>query len=451
MNFDVQRNARLLTISTATSCSTGSGNKLGALITSLESTLNQKSKKFYDEVQKIVQASSSTSSAKTVGRLVQYQITIPETWENWEVAGANLGSTLETRFFSAEASSKTSPETTSKTSGAIKDSYAALQRGATITDALDAIFKQVAKIAEMGNFTKSPGTDGYITFYKQLVGITSDDKTVVVHVDVVEFKVPNVSAQKAIDSKASSTLNSSDSEFYVTVDETDSTGAKTGLQKKVPKDFLEWDYIYTGKNDSILDMEIKIQDFQFLLASNLRAGDFAIRGAADSAKAPDSEGQADNEDLLYARDFDPLILPMDPDSALKNFRNRSSFLKPTAEGQDAIKKMQQYTKNLSMFYAASPITVTMTIKGNPIIMHKFNMASILGHVSSTSTSSTATASQSKTYTDKKAYRKALEQDILKLNSSLSKSGSTITSNLTMTDQTYAVTSFCKSKYYGAKY
>lgn len=435
MNFDVSRNARLLTISTATTCSTGKGNKLGALIDSLETNLNTKSKKFYDEVQAIVAASTKPGNqAKTVGRLVQYQITIPESWQDWEVAGASIGGTLETKFFSKEAKNKTSPETSSSTSGSVKDSYAATARGASITDALDSIFKQVSKIAEMANFTQSPGTDGFITFYKHIVGLTSDDKTVVVHVDVVEFKVPNVVAQKAVDTAASTSLSANDSEFYVTVNETDSAGNPTGVQKKIPKDFLEWDYIYTGKNDSILDMEIKIQDFQFLLASNLRAGDFALRGASDTTTSPDSTGQTDNDDLLYARDYDPLILPMDPDSALKNFKNRSTFLKSEAEGLEALKKMQQYTKNLSMFYAASPITVSMTIRGNPTIMHKFNMGQILGHPSSTSTSAQTSA---QTYTSKKEYRANLENDILKLNSTLSKSGTAITSNMAMSNQTYA--------------
>ena len=64
------------------------------------------------------------------------------------------------------------------------------------------------KVAENGTIK-----DGQVTFYKYLVGLTSTDAIVTVHVDVVPFTVPKVD----LDAKANQASYNADV-FYQTID-----------------------------------------------------------------------------------------------------------------------------------------------------------------------------------------------------------------------------------------
>lgn len=438
MNFDVNRHSRWLTVSLATTYKSGKGNKLGGIVQSLEDELNRKSTEYYDSVQKILKESGSN---ETLGRPVKYMITLPsERWSDFEVLGSTPGGAAELRFVPLQAPPKATDKATTATenstapSGQLKETYTAVQPSLTIDKVLEAIFRQVPEIAKLGNFQTdaSQNTDGFITFYKFIVGITSDDREMMVHVDVVEFKVPNLFTQKQ--KSTATTVSKLENEFYVT------TTDANGIVKREPKNFLEWDYIFSGRNDSILNFDMKIQDFQFLLAQNLRTGDTALRAAADEGGKADLAGASnkDNE-LLYTRKFDPLVMPLDSAAALKNFSNYTTFLKTRAQSQEIISQTQQYTKNLSMFYAGSPITVVMTIKGNPLIMHKFNMGKLLQHPGSGeaggSTSSASTAGGS----DRSSYRKNLEQEILKIDGgNYEKRGDSFVMKSNLDEKSYAV-------------
>jgi hypothetical protein len=48
-------------------------------------------------------------------------------------------------------------------------------------------------------------------------------------------------------------------------------------------------------------------------------------------------------------------------------------------GQETTSSFQSYVKNLSAFYAASPITVNATIRGNPELFAKFNVGTMMPH------------------------------------------------------------------------
>ena len=423
MNFDVNRYGRFLTVSSATTYTSGADNLLGGLVNSFESELNRKSTQYFDSVQKTVQdaAKSRGTTAAALGRKVQYMITIPERWNTFKVIGANPNERLETLF------QRTTPGTTppAPKGGEIKNVAVGVARGTELTKALTTIFSQVPEVAELGNFaSQKPGKAGGVTFYKYLVGITSDDTVMTVHVDVVEFRVPDIFTR---DKKDANSVSTDDSAFYKTMPD----------GRRIPLDFVEYDYIFTGKNKDILNFEMKIQDFQFLLASNLRAGDNAMRGVSDSNGNTNATNTANGEDadsLIYARPFDPLVMPLDSESALMNFSKYT--IAQSEKSKEIIAKSQQYSKNLSTFYAGSPITVVMTIKGNPLIMHKFNMGRILEHVPEVAGSKQSDG----TSASKSAYRAKLEEDILKANpGQFSNNGGTfVMQNTGLSDKSYAV-------------
>lgn len=454
MNFDTKTFSRFMTVETATTMSTGKGkNTLGGLIQSFEDELNTKSLKYYNKVQETIASTGGKLGVSGVGRLVQYMITLPQTWESYEVLGSNIGNALETKFKSKSASetkvktdkAESAEEAKAKadnrpqgTPAQAIDSNTSVQPGMGITEALDVVFKQVPDIAKAGNFKTSESGAGEIKFFKYIVGITSDDHVMVVHIDVVDFKVPDLftAADKASNAQ---TVADKENEYY-------HVNKETG--ERIPKDFIEYDFIFTGKNKDIMNFEMKIQEFQMLLASNLRIGDGAMSSASagiEDAEKVNAENievpSGDNTGgLLYARQYDPLVLPLNSASALRNFSNYALGFTKTEKGKEVVSQSQKYTKNLSVFYAGSPVTVALTIKGNPLIMHKFNMGTFLKH-DKTEKPTTSTSLPVSGNPSKKAYREDLEDRILKANpKSLSKnSDGTFSPVFTgLSDKSYAV-------------
>jgi len=431
LNFDVRKNRRFLSVGMSTTYSTGKGNELGGLIQNFELRLNENSKKFYDDVQRAVAgarvgggrgtqglaAEQKAELQKPYGRLVKYQITIPEQWKKFTVQGPADGKKTETKF-----TNKAGVDTVK-----IVDSNFSTYPGAAITDILDSMFSQVPDVARMGNFKtqESAGADSdVITFYKFFTGLTSSKTELCVHVNVVEFKVPNIIAR----SKNSSAV-SGDAGAY----RTESVQGSQRVERRVPKDLLEYDYIFTGKNKDVLNFDMKIQDFNVLLASNLKIGPEYTNTAADSGTVPDQATKQSSRDALGTREYDPILMPADTQAALKAFSNLAGVA--GKKDQDATAAHQQYKKNLSMFWAGSPVQTSITIKGNPLIMHKFNLGMTLLHPAGE-----GSAGGVGTAGTKEAYRKDLEDRILGLNKGLTKSpdGSLTANDSILSEASYAV-------------
>lgn len=221
----------------------------------------------------------------------------------------------------------------------------------------------------------------------------------IVHVDVVEFRIPNVQALQSIANDKTS-VSTNMEEFITTTPVKKPTDKEDGVGKikpKIIKDLLEWDYIFTSKNDSILSFDLKIQDFNALIQGNLRIGDGAIRESIDTASAPKP---ASATEAIFIREYDPVLMPENTAEALKNFRDSSMLLKNRAEQGVTIQKVQKYHQNLTAFYATNTSDVVMTIRGNPEIFQKFNVGEVLKHTE---------------ITDKTAYREDLEKRIIKAN------------------------------------
>ena len=399
MNFDTQRHNRWLSISNATTYYTGKGtNKLGSLVQSFENQLNDRSAAFFNSVKKIVnekqQAGVSGSGNEKFGRMVNYMITIPEDWEEMEYDGASMAAATET-IFRKPAAEKNAKAPDSKV-GEVKDSNMAVEPGTTITEVLDLMFRQVKKIANLAAGERVEGKNGFVTFYKHFVGISSSDDLIVVHVDVVKFIVPNI----VLDDKQNVGQNAD--EFYRMVD-----------GKRLPRNFAEFDYIYTGKNSDILNFDMKLQDLQFLLASNLKLGAGAMAGVTAHGQVDEKEGNVDRKsELVNARAYDPLIMPRQSKKELENFSHFAS-LTTRQPGADLNKASQDATRNLSMFYAMSPITTVLTIRGNPLIMAKFNQSAFLPHMTAFTNSSQQQGISQVNTKVKSDYRKQFEKDIIK--------------------------------------
>lgn len=415
-NFSPVQHSRWLNIGTASSFFSGSNNKtLGGMINAFERRLNEQSSKYYNEISpKIIQSGRAPrGTSGKFGRLVKYQITIPQEWENLTFTGASVNAAEERSFVSelkkAEAAkTPAQKKETTATDGkavATKDAHMSVNAGMSITEVLDLMFKQVKEIADFANSEKISEQDKYIRFHKHVISITSDEDTVVVHVDVVPFDVPNVKPPSKTDTQ---TVSQNESRFYEVIP------GPNGTRKRVPKNYFEMNYIYTGKNLDILNFDMKIQNLQFLLASNVRVSEGELiaqtlqgQGANENKDGAKTEKQPE---VLSMRAYDPLLLPMLTEAQGKAFSNFTSFRNTETE-REAAASQQQYLRNLSAFYALSPVQVAMTIKGNPDIMAKFNLPEPVPHLATSTTTGNGT---SETNDKAKAeYRRQFEEKILK--------------------------------------
>ena len=423
MNFNVDKQRRWTHIGQASTYFTGHGNnKLGPLIDSFEASLNERSQAFFDKVN-----GNNGPKKESIGRKVQYMITIPESWTNFEFTGTSEGAATETVFSKIkkieDAEIRRSTPTEKANAKKVIDSHVSVKTGITITQVLDIVFSQVIEIKKMGNFKQSDETDGDVTFYKYITGITSDNTTVTVHVDVIEFKVPNRLAMES----PKNTVKKQDSEFY-----------REEGGKKIPRNCIEYDYIFTGKNKDILNFDLKIEDVQWLLANNLKVGAGEYFNINDNGYDNSEKKQTKKATELGAtRRYDPILMPQTTKSEEINYSLLST---PTSINKQAynISTSQEYTKNISKFYAASPIQTAITIKGNPLLFSKFSIGEVLSNATKPTNLSASPGRADKT--DKAGYRRDLEERILKKNpNSFTKSGSTFKLSLPIDDQSYAAT------------
>lgn len=406
MNFSANHHNRWLQIGTATSYY-ASKNTLGEMIDSFENSLNAASSTFFTEMRaKILQSGAAPQDGRPgeFGRLVMYQITIPEQWKTMIFTGGSVGEALEREFPKKAEKEAAGAKGTSTDATPAKDGFLSVDPGLTIPMVLETMFKQVAEINAMANADRLTSKDANVSFYKFLVGVTSDTNSFTVHVDVVPFEVPNVAPpRKDVNRETTEALDRN----YIMERQAD------GSEIRRPKSYFELDYIFTGRNVDILSFDMKIQDLNFLLASNVNVGEgaiFNVQGNGQGEVLDENGKPLPKPELLSARQYDPIMMPLVSPEQRTNF-SEFATARQSQNNKKLINDAQAYSKNLSAFYAQSPVMVNIIIKGNPLIMDKFNFASPLEHTSPATLSDRGLSATNLTVKD--SYRRNLETQILK--------------------------------------
>ena len=404
INFSVNHHSRWLNIGQATTYFTGqSTNRLGDIIKSFEQRLNKASEEFYDRVKKLYASNGVVVPSDKFGRKVQYSITLPTTpvdWNDYVFEGQSVQNIVETKFQSLKAEqdkvlkeqAEKAKEKNAQTTATA--SYVSVDPNMTITQVLESIFDAVPKIKQFANTDRlKAGED--LQFYKYLLGVTSTNDIFTVHVDVIPFVVPNVKPPTEDERRAK--IQANQDSFYKLSD------PSNPYSRLIPKNFFELDYIFTGKNIDVLSLDLKLQDLQILLASNVRVGQgelFMLAGNGQAAQVKDQDGKIiPKPEVLAARRYDPILMPLATDLQRKNF---GKFLtQRNAElAQKNNEDAQAYTRNLSAFYTQCPVMSRVTIRGNPHIMSKFCIETCLPNRDPAAEP------------DPAEYRKKLERDIL---------------------------------------
>lgn len=417
-------NAKWTSIGTASTYFTGIGaNTLGAVVKSFEENLNVQLLKRYTDFNGVTQTTKDGNTAiGRYGRPVQYMITLPKDWDTFTFSGPTQGGANETNFKQiladeeakrqAEvAKAKTAAEAQKKAqtnaTAAAKDSYVAVSPSLTVTEVLDLIFGQTVQVAQLGNFTKKQDKDGNIRFYKHLITVTSDNSSFTVHVDVVEFVVPNVMLAT---SKANNSVSAADQSIYEI-----KPAANGRAERKVPRNFIELDYVFSGKNLDVLHLDLKIENLNWLLMQNTKLGQGQLWTTADEGQKQE-DGKSAGEDkraVTGMRRMDPTLMPQRTKQEATNFSAQGANI-ASLEGQSPQAVSQQYTQNLSAFYNAGPITAKLALRGNPDLMAQVSLQAMPKHVSAITITDAGGATSSSNDDVKKDYRKRFERNLLKI-------------------------------------
>lgn len=404
-------NAKWTSIGSSTNYFTGVGaNTLGAVIKSFEQRLNDESLSRYREYNGITQtAGEAQKTAARFGRPVQYMITIPSTWEPMPFSGPTQGAAVEINFaelIKKEEDKKRTAAEQQKTAQAnasapAKDSFVSVDPTLTITEVLDVIFSQTVGVRELANFPKNKPNPELIKFYKHLITVTSDDASFTVHIDVVEFSVPNVNSAAESSAKA---IAEAEKELYTIVNE------KGSAPKRVPKNFYEFDYIFSGTNIDVLSLDLKIENLNLLLMQGTKIGQGELWAANDDGqKQTDGTTAGANTTTVQGRGAkDPVLLRTLTPEERTNFSNLAGNLR-SSTGSSPQEISQQYTKNLSDFYN-SRSQAKMTIRGNPDFLDRVTLTAMPKHVSAVTITSTNTSSTNDDV--KRKWREALEARVL---------------------------------------
>lgn len=321
-------------------------------VKSFESQLNQKSREWYRSLQLKVLENTSTKTetpAKGYGKLVQYMFTIPDDWADFKINGV-VDAAVETSF-------KKNNEKKTDTKGVLiglKTSPAS-----NILEVLEILMKQsddVQKLASNKN-----REDGFLRGYRILPNVTSDDDTVVVHYDVVNYCIPKKEDNSA-KKEGQDEVKKINDQFQI--DDT--------------KNVMFFDYIFTGKNSDILDFQMKINDVQIYLADNIMIGAETSREVKkdQTDKSSDEASTKPKEAVLKIRSGDPITPPMKTGSQYQNM----SWITEADSKKDSIKARQQFIHNMSLAHGVSSFNVIMKIRGNPDLYGRFTDSSLMPHV-----------------------------------------------------------------------
>jgi hypothetical protein len=452
MPSNSRNNAKWTSIGAASSYFSGeNANTLGAVVNAFERQLNEVSLKRYAQVNGQTTADGTKVSVGRFGRPVQYMITLPKGWAEFKFSGPTQGGATETVFaelVKVEASKSASAAEAQKkaqqnSSAPAKDSFVAVNPSLSIPEVLDVIFSQCLEVAQLGNFTKKQDQDGNLKFYKHLVTVTSDDASFTVHVDIVEFIVPNVDL--ATGAKSNS-VGANDAALY------ELTEYKDGSSRRRPKQFIEYDYIFSGTNIDVLHLDLKIENLNILLmqGSKLGQGELFSKVADGQDQGDGTSVGSDEHPVFGRRKKDPALMPPRSTGDDTNFSTYGANARTVGEATpQAI--AQQYTQNLQAFYAAGPVEAKLELRGNPDLMVMVSLQSIPQHVSAVTITSEGGVSSNVNADVKKEYRAAFEKNLLRysgINDSQVNTGSSINSKMLTGTNFVSSPLFAKVNVYG---
>lgn len=342
---------------------------LGNAIQAFENQINVKNRNFYLKSNPIQlnntksnedgQVVDKNANKKRNGKLVQYMITIPPEWFYFEIA-TTANKLPETEFNKNGTAKEPAQKTANNTSQKLSTSQFSAMGDETIQNALDKLLKLSPQVSELFNIDKSKKGTGKI--YNIVSSFTSDDDIAIIHYDIIEFSMPNV--------------NNTTKEV-----ETDLVFNREQLpNNSVPADGIEFNYLFSGKNEDVLDFSIKDLPIFNGLISQSQTGNRAKR----DIESKDQKAKVDQPTDIPEKTFigttaenQLIVAPPLTKTEKENyagFANRKDML-----GLDNLMANSQYFhKALADIHAVISET-NLTIRGNPELFASVTTETVLPH------------------------------------------------------------------------
>ena len=347
---------------------------LGNAIQALENTLNIKSRDWFMKYNPIIKpedkpvqdSQGAKNEDKRNGRLVQYMITIPDDWFYFKV-NTSGDNTPETIFADKRAQyEKKATEVQQKTQASTTGKEAATSFSTainmTIPDALASLLGACPQVNALSNLeAKKNGTS---KIFKTISSISSDQETVLVHFDIVEYELPDVNRAKQVIEESNNT---------------NLTMPRKGNDVR-PENAIIYDYIFSGKNTDILNLDIKVNNLFLGLTSKANIAQQSKEQliGKPQVKPIDRNETDDKTTLDLVRKKQPITrVPRTPNEVANN---SSTPHKGQSGAPQRMADSQEFHKTLCDLHGATMMTTEMKIRGNPDLLKSYNIEGIPPHL-----------------------------------------------------------------------
>lgn len=332
-------------------------NTIGAMVQALEDRLNQSSLTFFHKY-----TNAATSQANTysqAGKLVQYMITIPKEWENFQINTASKSANIEQQFIArqhAKVQESTAASTAGGTDAKARDSYASFPVHTTIQDALMIILDSSKEYLDLASTAKMRAGEAVVpTIVSQ---ITSDATTYLIHIDVYATEYHKMSVKNG----------------------EVKTRPKNEMDDGQIRNLLTYDYIFTGRNSHILDLKIEFEPYSAAQLTDIDLNMGATR-LADNASAGQSTNQAEkaaDNGVMETRQYNPMMKPNEPvfqrtktSAEASNFAGQNVEEMGGVQARAHLKAKQEHITTMANLHFMGSLSLDMVIRGNPHLLQKY--------------------------------------------------------------------------------
>ena len=323
-------------------------DSLNSIITSLEDGLNKQISSYRDNLRK------SNQLPDNYGRMVEYMITIPNTWKNYKIRNYNTDLLFNININKTNNTIQNQRNNSidrddSNDVNAVKESekekernkqndnypnveeakiidpnlnfdsnanqmnkkktstYINTQTNVSITEVINTILKNCVELKKRySEAVENKKTMNEIKTHKVITNITSDSDRFIVHYDIVEVEPKPVELQNVNDNK------------QVVVDSVANTERLNQLQEEGFKNIYEFDFIFSGLNTDIISFDMNLVDASHYLY-RLPIDNFDIVNKRQQGENPEiiqnpkpelqDKKKSEKANILYIREKDPIAIP----------------------------------------------------------------------------------------------------------------------------------------------
>lgn len=298
------------------------------------------------------------------GRKVRYKFTLPKDWDSYKVKSTSKDNYVE-RLFEKEKQATTVEtgatiqQARQNKPGIETDQFKTNMNTAvktTVTQILSEIFKHCDEIhdAALKNSELGPDKLDAARLHQVVTSVTSDLEEIVVHFDIINYYLPRLPS----DTEKAAITKVKEEEL------------KGNADKNFDKYGITFDYIFTGMNSDILQMDMKANHTNILLirnsagvqaaTGNMTATDKSVQAASDDQNIVKTENKK-AEFTTPIRKYDAVYLP----STTADGQHGLIYAAP-----DSAQLRTRYVNFLASMAATSTSNMHIVIRGNPMFMNQ---------------------------------------------------------------------------------